>query len=208
MTKKQLFLQLANPDNKGFSEWVSVKKFTGIYSDLKFGNGGSWCRRSSSLAREYDIETDKTTTNGNSIDYIRLAGFNSSVQFQQNVRQDIKEFYKDTVCVMTGIKGISENTKIELDHKDGRKNNERVSNIQTQTIDDFQPLIKPMNDIKRQICKACKETGKRWKATNIIGFEFSFYKGDENYTEELGCIGCYQYDPIAYRRRLSELYRK
>lgn len=24
--------------------------------------------------------------------------------------------------------------------------------------------------------------------------------GDENYTDELGCVGCYQYDPVAYRK--------
>ena len=28
---------------------------------------------------------------------------------------------------------------------------------------------------------------------------YSFYKGDEHYTEELGCEGCYQYDPVEYR---------
>jgi len=33
---------------------------------------------------------------------------------------------------MLGINGTSENTKIEIDHKDGRKNNLRVSNIATQ----------------------------------------------------------------------------
>ncbi|EOI3010374.1 restriction endonuclease, partial [Campylobacter jejuni] len=34
----------------------------------------------------------------------------------------------------------------------------------------------------------------------ILGNPYNFYKGDENYTKELGCIGCYQYDPVAYRK--------
>jgi hypothetical protein len=98
-----------------------------------------------------------------------------------------------------GINGKSENTKIEIDHKDGRMGNERVSDSKTQKLEDFQPLCKAANDIKRQICKRCKETGKRWDAKNIKGNPYSFYEGEENYTEELGCVGCYQYDPVEYR---------
>lgn len=39
---------------------------------------------------------------------------------------------------------------------------------------------------------------------NISGNPYSFYAGDENYTQELGCVGCYQYDPVAYRKKSSE----
>ena len=31
----------------------------------------------------------------------------------------------------------------------------------------------------------------------------TFIKGDENYTEELKCIGCFWYDPIAFRQSLE-----
>ena len=24
---------------------------------------------------------------------------------------------------------------------------------------------------------------------------------DENYTKDLGCVGCYQYDPVKYRKK-------
>ena len=109
---------------------------------------------------------------------------------------------------MLGVNGTSENTKIEVDHKDGRKNDMRVSDQSTQRLEDFQPLCKAANDIKRQICKNCKQTDKRWDAKNIEGNPYSFYDGDENYTEEQGCVGCYQYDPVEYRiqsvKRVSE----
>lgn len=62
MTKKDLFLELAQPDEKGFSRWVYVTEFTGKYKDLKMGNGGPWCRKSSSLAKSYVLEFDKTIT--------------------------------------------------------------------------------------------------------------------------------------------------
>lgn len=65
---------------------------------------------------------------------------------------------------MLGVKGFSENTRIEVDHKDGRKDDWRVSNPDTQSFTDFQPLCKAANDVKRQICKECKLTNQRWDA--------------------------------------------
>lgn len=200
MTKKELFLELAIPNQRGMSRWVSVSEFIGKYKELQLGNGGSWCRANSSLAKEYQIEFDKNITTGNSIDRIRLIGLNIKKHFNQNIRKDIKDFYKTQNCVMLGINGNSENTKIEIDHKDGRKNDHRISNIQNQVLSDFQPLSKCANDVKRQICKKCKETNKRWSAKNIKGNPYDFYVGDENYSEELGCKGCYQYDPVEYRK--------
>lgn len=199
MTKTELFLQLAQPDEQGKSRWVNVSEFIGDYDSLKLGNGASWCRASSNLAKEYKVEFDKSITKGNSIDAIRLNGFNNEQSFSQNIRSDIKAYYKDKNCVMLGINGNSENTKIEIDHKDGRKNDWRVSDVATQRLEDFQPLCKAANDAKRQICKRCKETNIRWNAKNIKGNPYPFYEGDENYTDTLGCKGCYQYDPVEYR---------
>lgn len=199
-TKTKLFLELAQPNENGISRWVSVTEFVDEYKDLKLGNGGSWCRASSPLAKDYIVEFDKSKTSGNSIDAIRLNGFNQQKHFKQHIRKDIKDFYKTKNCVMLGINGKSENTKIEIDHKDGRKNDHRVSDTKTQKLEDFQPLSKAANDAKRQICKACKETNKRWSAKNILGNPYAFYQGDENYSDELGCIGCYQYDPVEYRK--------
>lgn len=85
MTKTELFLDLAKPDNNGISRWVNVSEFIGKYIDLQLGNGGSWCRASSSLAKRYIVEFDKSQTSGNSIDSIRLNGFNQNIQFQQNI---------------------------------------------------------------------------------------------------------------------------
>ena len=200
MTKKDLFIEIASPNENGKSRWVSISEFTEKYKVLQLGNGGSWCRANSSLSKIYIVEFDKSITAGNSIDKIRLNGFNVSKIFNQNIKQNIREYYKAQNCVMLGVNGQSENTKIEIDHKDGRKNNHRISSVATQKLSDFQPLSKAANDIKRQICKKCKETNKRWDAKNIKGNPYEFYVGDENYTEELGCKGCYQYDPVEYRK--------
>jgi type-2 restriction enzyme nlaIII len=205
-TKTALFLELASPDQDGKSRWVKVSEFVGQYKELKLGNGGSWCRKESILAKQYLLEFDKSITPGNSIDAVRTVGYNKAVAFNQAIRSDIKAFYKDKPCVMLGLVGNSENTKIEIDHKDGRKNDSRVSDLSTQTLDDFQPLTKAANDAKRQICKKCIETGKRWDARNLAGNPIPYYTGGES-LEKYGCIGCYQYDPVAYRKEIIKKVR-
>ncbi len=207
MTKIELFLKLAKPNENGVSRWVSVDEFVGEFKELKLGNGGSWCRKSSALAKKYVVEFDKTQSTGNSIDAIRLNGFNENETFNQAISSEIKKYYKDKPCVMLGIIGTSENTKIEIDHKEGTKNSQRVSNISTQKLEDFQPLTKAANDAKRQICKRCQETDKRFDATCIKGFPMPYYRGNSS-LKESGCIGCYQYDPVAYREELLRKARR
>jgi hypothetical protein len=51
MTKTELFLKLAAPDKNGVSRWVYVSEFVGEYADLTFGNGASWARKESTLAK-------------------------------------------------------------------------------------------------------------------------------------------------------------
>lgn len=50
-TKTELFLELAQPDEEGRSRWVNVSEFIEKYKELKLGNGGSWCRKESTLAK-------------------------------------------------------------------------------------------------------------------------------------------------------------
>ena len=41
MSKIELFLKLAKPDDNGVSRWVKSSEFVGDYKDLALGNGGS-----------------------------------------------------------------------------------------------------------------------------------------------------------------------
>lgn len=204
-TQIELFLELAKPDENGVSRWVSKTEFVGKYKDLMFQNGWSWGRGDGQLAKMYVLE--RSPEHG-AIEKVRTNGFNTQEKFNHAIRSDIKKFYKDKNCVMLGVCGTSVNTRIEIDHKDGRKNDLRVSEMSTQKIEDFQPLCKAANDVKRQICKRCKETDIRWNAKNIKGNPYPFYQGDEKYTEDLGCVGCYQYDPVEYRKQSAKRIAK
>ena len=197
MTKTELFIQLAQPNSNGISRWVSVSEFVGEYACLTFGNGASWARNESTLAKKYVIEFDKSISSGNGIDRIRLNGFNSS-DYSQYIRADIKKAIKARRCVVLGT------SNPEVDHKNGMKNEGRVMRNENQRLEDFQPLSKAANDAKRQFCKECRQTGIRYDA-KLLGYPISYYSGvAEHHNEENACIGCYWYDPIEFKKHLIE----
>lgn len=197
MTKTELFIQLAQPDENGVSRWVSVNEFVGEYASLTFGNGASWARKESILAKKYVIEFDKSITKGNGIDRIRLNGFNDG-SYSQHIRADIRRAIKARRCVVLGT------SNPEVDHKNGMKNEDRVMRNEDQRLEDFQPLSKAANDAKRQFCKECKRTGIRYDAKKL-GYPMSYYQGKaEHNFEENACVGCYWYDPIEFKKHLQE----
>ena len=196
MTKTELFLELANPDEYGQSRWVSTNEFVGEYAELKFGNGASWARKESRLAKNYEIEFDKTITPGNGIDAIRLAGFKKD-NFSQYINEKIKRETRSRRCVVLGT------SNPEVDHKNGMKNESRVMQNEDQKLSDFQPLSKAANDAKRQYCKECRQTGTRYDAKKL-GYPMSYYSGvAEHNGEENACIGCYWYDPLEFKKHLA-----
>ena len=195
MTKTDLFLKLASPDKNGISRWVNVSEFTGEYAELKFGNGASWARKESTLAKKYIIEFNKSITPGNGIDRIRLNGFNDN-DFSQHINAEIKRTIKSRRCVVLGT------SNPEVDHKNGMKNESRVKRNENQRLSDFQPLSKAANDAKRQFCKECRRTGIRFDA-KLLGYPMSYYAGVKTHNfEEDACVGCYWYDPLEFKRHL------
>lgn len=197
MTKNELFLELAKPNENGVSRWINVNEFVGKYADLAFGNGASWARKESTLAKRFIIEFDKSLSNGNSIDAIRLNGFNNG-DFSQHINANIKKTIKAMRCVVLGT------SNPEVDHKNGMKNESRVMRNENQLASDFQPLSKAANDAKRQFCKECKRTKTRFDAKRL-GYPMSYYKGQSNHNfEEDACVGCYWYDPIEFKKHLKE----
>ena len=111
ISKNKLFLDLAKPDEKGFSRWVDVSEFIGEYSRLVFGNGADWARSDGTLAKAYIIEFDKTISAGNRIDRVRLNGINIKEAGTQQIRTDIRNVIIKQNCV---ILGTSHKTNKEL----------------------------------------------------------------------------------------------
>lgn len=73
----------------------------------------------------------------------------------------------------------------------------------------FQIVPENINQMKREICRKCFQTGVRGK---LNGIKF-FYKGGEQWdanvpkvgkSAEKGCVGCFWYDMLAWREALNK----
>lgn len=84
------------------------------------------------------------------------------------------------------------------------KDDWRLNDKSYQKLEDFQPLSKTANDAKRQHCKKCIETGKRYDAKKL-GYKESYILGTEN---SKTCVGCYWHDPKKFNEKISENFNK
>ena len=185
----ELFLALAQPNEQGFSRAVYVEEFTGVYALLQMGNGGSWCRDDGPLGRLYNVERHKS---GARIDYIRLHGF-KKIPIAKPIPTHIRQIIQVQPCVVLGTSGV------EVDHKDGRRDDPRLSDVTRVTLEDFQPLSKAANNAKRQHCKDCRDTDQRFDAKRL-GFALSQTQGNGVYRGS--CVGCFWYDQVAFRQEI------
>ena len=191
VTKKELFLKLSQPDDNFFSRWVYKTEFVGEFKSLNFNNGCPWIRNFGFL-----YETKKE----DKIWKIRLLG-KKTTSSNRPISDEIRKIICSKVSAHSGLNGTL-NDYIVPDHKNGRYTDEFVLNIETQKVEDFQALTLRENLHKRQICKVCKNTNKRFDA-KILGYNVSFLEGDENFNNEINCIGCYWFDCIKFKESLN-----
>lgn len=189
-SKKDLFLELARPDEMGFCKKIGVDQFVGAYECLRLGNGGSWCRDDGPLAKIYNVERIKE---GRAIVAISLHGF-KKVPIEKPIPSRIRKQIIGKKCVVLAT------SKVEVDHKDGRRDNPRLSNPDKVREDDFQPLSKAANNAKRQHCKECRKTGNRFDAKRL-GYRVGQVRGHGVYRGS--CGGCYWHNPFFFNQEVS-----
>jgi len=185
-----LFIELAKPDTDGFSRSVKIEEFVGKYSVLKLGNGGSWCRDDGGLGKHFNIQRKKHV--GRIVE-IALHGRKKQPIEKPIPAKIFRKIRKQSCTVLaTG--------KVEVDHKDGRRDDPRLTDPKTIKESDFQPLSKAANNAKRQHCKICRKTGNRFDAKRL-GYRLSQFKGNGIYRGS--CIGCYWHDPKRFNYEVS-----
>lgn len=226
-----LFLQLVASSESCF---IDTDRFKDEYVSLTFGNGGSWCRSDGTFGKKNKVMTIKAnglyvifpswkpteseqvqieskiveikgkSMKGNKIVSIGYFGQVNTAQIgSRSISENIKKFFKDHVCVHCGT-----STNIEIDHKNGLMNDPRVMNTKTQKVNDFQPLCKHCNDVKRQTIKKMKETGIRHKASSIpilSGYDIDYITGDETFdvADPYTMVGTYWYDPVLFMKTIN-----
>lgn len=190
MTKKDLFLKLSEPNEDGFSRWVKKTEFVGEFQNLNFNNGCPWIRNFGFL---YETKTE------DKVWMVRLTG--QKKLSERPIHKKVRDFICSQNSSHSGLPGTS-NDYIIPDHKNGRYDEESVLNLETQELEDFQPLTLRENLFKRQICKVCKQTNKRFNA-KILGYKIPYLEGDETYEQSVGCYGCYWFDCKKFKQSLT-----
>jgi hypothetical protein len=118
------------------------------------------------------------------------------------INKNIIKLITSKSCIICGS-----NTEIICDHKNDLYNDNRVLNINTQNINDFQPLCNHCNLQKRQICKDEIKNNKLYSAKNIERYkQYLVEFGWEKKAFDLNDINCkvdtYWYDPIEFERKI------
>jgi hypothetical protein len=230
----ELFLKLGNYNQSTkTTRIVNVDEFTGEYTCLQLGNGGSWCRRSATgkyklatmknngtISYLWDVEPDEQHSIENEmksqcvyqsfgyyIKYLKICGLKENNNARP-IRSDIKRHYKNLPCCACG-----RTTELICDHKNDLYNDPKVLNIKTQTLDDFQSLCNSCNLLKRQISKWTVQNKKRYGATNIPSlavFGIDFSEGDEKYDPQdiKAMVGTYWFDPVMFMTKIKDLLKK
>tara|TARA_R110002012_G_scaffold253614_2_gene432664 strand:+ start:106 stop:831 length:726 start_codon:yes stop_codon:yes gene_type:complete len=93
------------------------------------------------------------------------------------IDQGIKPEIRKEICKLL-CSNCKTNIDIQCDHKNDLKNDPRVLSYDTQTMDDFQPLCRHCNDVKRGVKCEMMKLGKRIGAKKL-DYNVDFTQGDE-----------------------------
>lgn len=100
---------------------------------------------------------------------------------------------------------------LEIDHRVPQvrwTENEDINNINMadeEIKEKFMLLTRANNLLKSRCCEECVKTGKRAKGYKTIEF---WYKGNEDYDENIGCCGCFWHNPTKWREELNKSIKK
>ena len=116
----------------------------------------------------------------------------------QGIRDDIRKHICSKPCCV-----CFRTDSIECDHKNDLKNNPRVLVKSTQILDDFQPLCKHCNMLKKSASQLRNKTNKRIGATRY-GFSKDFTIGDDtfNRNDPYWYKGTYWGDVMEFKKSL------
>lgn len=185
--KIQVAKDVMNPDKNGVSDWVDIDQINealvshGYSPDT--GNGSTLFNHDRGLGKKYKLQ--KYYLDGCLLS-VKLDGIKKVKALR--APREVRKALKGRPCVVCGT-----SHQIEIDHKDGVKK-------ETMDEEDFQTLCKHCNSRKREVCKKCRETGLRFNAMSL-GFDRPVISGNSSYEDT--CLGCFWYDPKAFRKGLT-----
>ena len=130
----------------------------------------------------------ETQRSGTSITHIRCVGFTDKPQLTHKISSAIRQELRDLPCTITGS-----TANIEIDHRAGNKDHPlhiHSDDVNKQTVNDFMPLTRAINQIKREACKQCIASGERPPLPPMFG--------QRTMKQGQGCYRCFWFEPESY----------
>lgn len=221
--KEDELLNLVKELTNNFTQ-IIPRELTREYPKLDWGDNGigdRWCNKKFNYSsiyskhkvklnseNEYDLvpqelldEFFKTQRKGQGIKGIFVHSLREN-KIERPICSKISKIIKSRRCVSCGS-----SSKIVCDHKNDLYNDPRVLSLETQRLDDFQPLCEHCNLQKRQVCKEEKKNSKLYSAKNleiykIYPFDFPWEKKSFNEKDITTKLDTYWYDPIEFQSKL------
>ena len=195
-------VKLLDPDDTGCSEWKRMEDFP---PDFKLGNGSTWNRPDGEVYKYFKVELGRKKLDAKSkILEIRLCGIRlkKTPKSTQPIREDIVSYICKQQCAMTGT-----HSNVEVDHRYGdKKSMQRLSDLKSQNVQDFQPLTRNSNANKREVCKKCNTKGVRFDACTLE-YPIPWWRGNHS-LKRSGCSGCFWCGIAEYRTYIGPLLLK
>ena len=188
-----IFEKICGVNKKGFSKAMSIDDLAQINNGFRTTNGSSWARSNGSyLGDGYIVRRNKQYGNHGRIISVQLDGINHNKKINRTIPKNVQEALKGRPCC---VLNIHSSNGMEIDHKNAKLN------VESDDPNEYQVMSKAVNDAKRQHCKTCMETGKRFDAT-ILDYPIGWTMGD---ADSPNCPGCYWYDPRAFNAEFADV---
>lgn len=111
------------------------------------------------------------------------------------IPDEVRLALKGKRCVFSG------SSAHHIDHKYGRE--DQAAYPKTALVAHYQAASVTDNTRKRESCKRCKRTNERFDARVIPGIPKGWVAGGARFDHNReGCVGCYLFDPVAFREAL------
>ena len=132
---------------------------------------------------------------GIAVHYIKFYG-NAAHIVNKGIRRDIMKTITALPCASCGT-----SMNIECDHKNDLwiYNDPRIGERDTQQLDDFQPLCKHCNDVKRAVLARTNKEQTRQPAPGFPHMPFSEGTSDFDITDPYWYVGTYWGDVQAFK---------
>jgi hypothetical protein len=177
--KKIQVINLFKPNADGKSQWITREAIDKTI--LNWGKNGN--ARHGIYFGDNRYKWEKKSGRFGKITALRTIGHSDNELYgaTRPVRPDIKTYFKKLPCLHCGS-----TSGVVADHKNGLYNDPRVLNTETQINEDFQPLCKGCNTIKREWERKTRVYKKRQPpppSILLLSGGASFTIGDETLEE-------------------------